>query len=67
MNEFEVRLGDLEKSPEMLIFALRYYTFSNKVKQIFSTPDREKGRVDQSPCRFSRHGLERFYYFFIII
>ena len=23
MNEYEVRLGDLERSPELLIFALR--------------------------------------------
>ena len=24
-SEYEVRLGDLERSPELLIFALRYY------------------------------------------
>ena len=27
---------------------------------MFSDTAREKGRLDQSPCKFSRYGLERY-------
>ena len=54
-----MRLGDLERSPELLIFALRYFLYLVLIKKLFSDPDREKGKLSESPCKFSRRGLER--------
>ena len=55
-----MRLGDLERSPELLIFALRYFLYLVLIKKLFSDPDREKGKLSESPCKFSRRGLERY-------
>ena len=67
MSEYEVRLGDLERSPELLIFALRLVKLIIQHNHFCSDTNREKGRVDQSPCKFSRYGLERYNNIFTII